>query len=90
MKACSIKPQLNSHLLESKMILKGFKTRKSFAAALNISEHSVSNLLNGVFNPSFDIMNRIYATLELTPEEGTEIFFNNYLRKTKVTQVVSG
>ena len=66
------------------MVLAGFKTAKSFAEALGISEHSVSNLLNGVYNPSFEVMNKIYSLLELKSDEATEIFFNNYLRKTKV------
>lgn len=77
-------PSLNCSLLESKMILSGFKTRKSFADAIGVSEHSVSNMLNGIYNPSFNVMNKIYVTLKLTPQEGTEIFFGNYLRKTKV------
>lgn len=79
-----MKPSINSELLESKMILAGYKTRKSFADALNVSEHSVCNLLNRVYNPSFDLMNKIYVLLDLKPEEGTEIFFANYLRETKV------
>lgn len=79
-----MKPSINSELLESKMVLAGYKTRKSFADALNVSEHSVSNLLNRVYNPSFDLMNKIYLLLDLKPEEGTEIFFGNYLRETKV------
>lgn len=65
---------INTSLLESKMILRGYKTRKSFAKAIDISEHSVSNMLNGIYNPSFIVMNKIFATLELTPQEGTEIF----------------
>lgn len=79
-----MKATMNTSLLESKMVLMGYKTRKSFALAINISEQSVSNLLNGIYNPSYDVMNKIFATLELTPAEGTEIFFNNYLRNTKV------
>ena len=78
-----MKPSINSELLESKMILAGYKTRKAFADALGIAEHSVSNLLNKVYNPSFELMNKIYSLLNLTPEEGTEIFFGQYLRKKK-------
>ena len=78
-----MKPSINSELLESKMILAGYKTRKSFANDLKVAELSVSNLLNGVHNPSYELMNKIYILLELTPEEATEIFFANYLRKTK-------
>jgi len=32
-------------------------------------------------------MNSIYQELELTPEEGTAIFFANNLRKKKVSKV---
>lgn len=79
-----MKPSINSELLESKMVLCGYRTRKSFADALQVAEHSVSNLLNGVYNPSYELMNKIYLLLELSPEEATEIFFRNYLRKKKV------
>ena len=79
-----MKPSINSELLESKTVLAGYKTRKSFANALQVAELSISNLLNGVHNPSYELMNKIYILLELTPEEATEIFFTNYLRKMKV------
>lgn len=79
-----MKATINSELLESKMVLKGYKTRKSFAEVLDVAEHSVSNLLNGVHNPSFELLNKIYLVLDLNPEEATEIFFRNYLRNTKV------
>lgn len=85
-----MKPSINSELLESKMILAGFKSRKSFAEALGVSEHSVSNLLNRVYNPSFELMNKIYLILDLKPDEGQEIFFGNYLRNTKVSVVWMG
>lgn len=81
-----MKATINTSLLESKMVLMGYKTRKSFADTLGIAEHSVSNLLNGVYNPSFELMNKIYATLRLTPDEGTAIFFASYLRNTKVEE----
>ena len=79
-----MKATINSELLESKMVLAGFKSRKSFAAALDVADHSVSNLLNGVYNPSYELLNKIYLVLDLKPEEATEIFFSNYLRNTKV------
>lgn len=77
---------VDTELLESIMILKGFKSRKAFADALGITPLTISNLLNGVHNPSHDLMNAIYKKLELTPEQGTAIFFNPNLRDAKVTR----
>lgn len=74
------------NLLESKMVLKGFKSRKEFAVAVGASPLTISNLLNGVHNPSYDLMNSIFRVLELTPEEGVSIFFSGNLRNTKVGQ----
>lgn len=82
------KAQTDIALLESKMVLKGFKSRKDFAAAVGTTSHTISNLLNGVHNPSHDLMNSIYGVLELTPEEGTAIFFSNNLRVKKVKEKV--
>lgn len=76
---------INTHLLESKMVLKGFRTRKEFAKAVQTTPHTIGNLLNGVYKPSYELMNAIYQELELTPEEGTAIFFANNLRKKKVS-----
>lgn len=77
---------IDTNLLESKMFLKGFKSRKQFAHAVGTSALTISNLLNGVHNPSYDLINSIYRVLELTPEEGTEIFFNDDLRVAKVCE----
>lgn len=78
---------INTHLLESKMILKGFKTRKEFAKVIGTTPHTIGNLLNGVYKPSYELMNAIYQELELTPEEGTAIFFANNLRNKKVSKI---
>ena len=64
-----MKPSINSELLESKMVLAGYRTRKSFADALQVAEHSVSNLLNGVYNPSYELMNKIYQQINLFKKE---------------------
>ncbi|MEQ6355949.1 helix-turn-helix transcriptional regulator [Lysinibacillus sp. M3] len=78
------KSNINTHLLESKMVLKGYKTRKEFAKVIGTTPHTIGNLLNGVYKPSYELMNAIYQELELTPEEGTAIFFASNLRETKV------
>lgn len=75
---------INTSLLESKMVLKGFKTRKDFAEAVGTTPHTISNLLNGVYKPSYELMNAIYQVLELTPDEATAIFFVSNLRNRKV------
>lgn len=74
---------INTELLESKMFLNGYRTRKSFAESLGISEGTMGNILNGKHSPSHKLMNDIYSLLNLTPEEGTAIFFGNNLRNTK-------
>lgn len=76
-------PSVNTKLLESKMVLKGFKTRKEFAEAVGTTPHTISNLLNGVYKPSYELINAIYHVLELTPDEGTQIFFISNLRNKK-------
>lgn len=75
---------VNGRLLESKMILAGYKSRKEFARDLGKTEHTVGNLLNGVSRPSHELMNAIYHKLNLTPDEGVAIFFADNLRVTKV------
>jgi transcriptional regulator with XRE-family HTH domain len=77
---------INTELLESKMILKGHKTRKSFAEALGVSQRTISNVLNGIHTPRQQLMNSIYKELDLTPEEGIAIFFANDLRNKKVSE----
>ncbi|MGR5866947.1 helix-turn-helix domain-containing protein [Bacillus cereus] len=77
------KSAIDTKQLEAKMIMRGFKTRRSFAQAVEVSEHSVSNLLNGVYNPSYVLMNKIFRVLHLTADEGMSIFFNEHLREEK-------
>lgn len=80
------KPHIDTNLLESKMFLKGYKSRKDFAAAVGSSPLTVSNLLNGVHNPSYELIMSIYRVLDLSPEEGTAIFFSGNLRGAKVKE----
>ncbi|RST59679.1 XRE family transcriptional regulator [Siminovitchia terrae] len=76
--------QINVNLLKSKIALKGFN-RNELAYELGISPTSVTNLTKGRHNPSYELMNKLYEVLELTPDEATEIFFSSNLRKTKVS-----
>lgn len=75
---------VDSKLLESKMILAGYKSRKEFAEAIEVTPHAVGNILNHVHNPSYEVINSMYRVLDLTPDEGHAIFFNSNLRNTKV------
>lgn len=76
--------KINVNLLKSKIVLKGFN-RNELADVLDISPTSVTNLTKGRHNPSFELMNRLYNVLDLTPEEATEIFFSSNLRDEKVS-----
>lgn len=75
---------INVNLLKSKMALKGYN-RNELADELGISPTSVTNLTKGRHNPSFELMNKLYVVLDLTPDEAVDIFFKNYLRDTKVS-----
>lgn len=70
---------INMNLLKSKVALKGYN-RNELASKLGISPTSVSNLLGGRHNPSYELLNKLYDVLDLTPEEGHDIFFAGNLR----------
>lgn len=74
---------INANLLRSKMALHGFNI-DTLANETGLNRDTVSNILNGKNSPSYSAMNAIFYTLKLTPEEATQIFFGNDLRKTKV------
>ena len=74
---------MNLNLLKSKIVLKGYN-RNELADELGISPTSVTNLTNGRHNPSYELMNRLYDVLELSPEDANEVFFSRNLRDTKV------
>ncbi|KAA0944380.1 helix-turn-helix transcriptional regulator [Sporosarcina sp. ANT_H38] len=72
------------------MVLCGFKSKKAFAEAVGVTPHTISNLLNGLYMPGHALISAIYQTLQLTPQEGTDIFFSVNLRSTKVNEVETG
>lgn len=74
---------INQNLLNSKVALKGYN-RNELAEKLGISPTSVTNLTKGRHNPSYELMNKLFVVLDLTPEEGYEIFFAGNLRNAKV------
>lgn len=75
---------VNTKLLKAKMVMAGYNSQKDFAKDIGKSEHTIANLLNGASKPSYELINLIYQKLNLTPEEGTAIFFADNLRDTKV------
>lgn len=74
--------KLNENLLRAKIAIKGYN-RNELADKLKISPQTVTNVIKGHHNPSYDLINRIYYALELTPEEGHAIFFEPNLRVAK-------
>lgn len=74
---------IDSNLLKSKMALRGYNIQ-SLADEMGVSRDTISNVLLGNNLPSYPIINGIFYTLSLTPEEGVAIFFNSNLRKKKV------
>lgn len=65
---------INSRLLKSKMALRGYD-QKALAKNLGVTQQTVSNLVNGSNSPSYELLNKIYIELQLTPEEAAQIFF---------------
>ena len=74
---------INTKLLKSKMALKDFNI-KTLSAEIGVNRDTLSNVIHGKNRPSYSVINGIYFTLELTPQEGRDIFFSQDLRKTKV------
>lgn len=76
---------IDVQLLKSKMAYYDYNISK-LANEIGVSRETISNLLNEDNNPSYQVMNSIYYTLKLTPEEGAAIFFKSDLRKKKVSK----
>ena len=75
---------IDVQLLKSKMAYHDYNITK-LAEEIGVSRETISNLLNEEYKPSYQVMNSIYYTLKLTPEEGAAIFFKSDLRKKKVS-----
>ena len=68
--------------LKKAIIEKGFKTNKSLAEASGINRNTIGQLLNGEIQPSYDVMVKLVATLELSEHNAGRIFFAPDLRNT--------
>ena len=69
---------INSNLLKSKMSLKGYDIEK-LSQATGIHRDTISNILRNKTLPSYKVINTLYYELELTAEEGKDIFFSTKL-----------
>lgn len=74
---------VNSNLLRGKIAEKGYNIG-SLAEEIEVDRDTISNILNGKSKPSYAVMNALYFGLNLNPEEASEIFFSENLRKKKV------
>lgn len=66
---------INTSLLESIMILKGFKNRGEFAKTVGVNPTTISSLFNNKHQPSGKLINAIYKELDLTSDELVKIFY---------------
>ena len=74
---------INAKLLKSKMALKDHNI-KTLSEEIGVNRYTLSNIIHGRTKPSYPVINGIYFALDLTPQEGVDIFFNKDLRKKKV------
>lgn len=68
--------------LKKMMIERGFNTNTSLAEASGINRNTIGQLLNGEIQPSYDVMVKLVATLELSEHDAGRIFFAPHLRNT--------
>ena len=66
---------MNIKMLKSKMALEGM-TQEDIAKILKLSKTATSNKFNNKLKFSLDQAETIVKTLELTPKEAYDIFFN--------------
>lgn len=69
---------VNGRLLESKMVLLGFDKTK-LAEKTGVNRNTIAAVISGKQKPTYRVMDKIYQTLKLTPQEATDIFFNHNL-----------
>lgn len=69
---------INGNKLAGKIVEKGYNYT-TLAEEAGIDRNTLSSIINGKNKPSYPVMNALYYTLELSPEEATAIFFTNKL-----------
>lgn len=65
---------INRNKLAGKIAEKGYDYT-SLGAEVGASRDTISSVVSGKYRPSYRVMNALYFSLELNPEEATEIFF---------------
>lgn len=65
---------INVLKLKGKIAEKGYNIG-TIANEIGVDRDTISNILNGKTKPSYPVINGLYYTLQLKPEEATEIFF---------------
>lgn len=68
--------KINGNKLAGKIAEKGYNN-STLAKEIGFDRNTISSIISGKYNPSYPVMNALYYTLELTPEEATSIFFAN-------------
>ena len=80
-----MKNGINTSKLKGLIYSKGFNY-SSLAEESGIDRNTISNLIEKGHKPSLTTMNALFYALEMTEEQGGEIFFFENLRDTKETQ----
>lgn len=77
---------VNGHLLKGKIVSRGYNyvtlSNEAKKRGYSLNPTSISNVVTNRNKPSYDTMVAFYSILNLTPQEGEEIFFDKKLHKT--------
>lgn len=73
---------INANLLKSKMALKEYNI-KTLSEEIGVNRDTLSNMIHGRTKPSYPVINGIYFALDLTPQEGRDIFLTKTYVKRK-------
>ncbi|ENL70945.1 TPA: helix-turn-helix domain-containing protein [Staphylococcus aureus] len=73
---------IDAKLLKSKMALKEHNI-KTLSEEIGVNRDTLSNMIHGRTKPSYPVINGIYFALELTPQEGRDIFLTKTYAKRK-------
>lgn len=80
--------RVNGDLLKGKIVSRGYnyETLSNEAKKLgySLSTTSISNVVTNKNKPSYSTMTALYTILNLTPQEGNEIFFDKKLHETGI------
>jgi len=74
---------INENKLKSKIVSKGFNY-SSLAKEIGVDRDTISHVVNNKHTPSYKLINKLYYTLNMSPDEGIEIFFGKNLHNKKV------